>query len=92
MDEHYKTRSFYLVTSLSMHLKGTMTYCAYYHFNETIFSPLGGEKSIPEERCEIIWKALNLTHFDSHTNQCELEVQKDYSFARTCKSTTKCFH
>ena len=52
-----------------------MTCCAYYH-NETIFSPLGGEESIPEEWCEIIWNTLTLTHLDSHTNQYELEVQR----------------
>ena len=75
MDVHYKIRSFYLMTSLPIHLKGRMTCCAYYH-NETIFSPLGGEESIPEEWCEIIWNTLTLTHLDSHTNQYELEVQR----------------
>ena len=54
MDVHYKIKSFYLVTSLPIRLKGRMTYCADYHFNETIFSPLGEEKPIPEERHEII--------------------------------------
>ena len=54
MDVHYKTRSFYLVTSLPIHLKSRMTCCANYHFNETIFSPLGGEEPIPEEQCEIM--------------------------------------
>ena len=76
MDVHYKTRSFYLVTSLPIHLKGRMTCCANYHLNETIFSPLGGEDLVLEERREIIWKALILTHLDPHTNQYELEVQK----------------
>ena len=80
MDIHYKTRSFYLVTSLPIHLKGRMTCCADYHFNETIFLPLGGEESIPEERREIIRNALTLTHLDSHTNQCELEVQRIIHF------------
>ena len=75
MDIHYKTRSFYLVTSLHIHLKGRMTYCADYHFNKTIFSPLGREESIPEERHEIIWNALTLTYLDPCTNHCELEVQ-----------------
>ena len=45
-------------------------------FNETIFSPLRGEEPVPQERCEIIWNALTLTHLDPHTNQCELEVQR----------------
>ena len=75
MDVHYKTRSFYLVTSLLIHLKSRMT-CADYHFNETIFPSLGGEEPVPEERREIIWNALTLTHLDPHTNQCELEVQR----------------
>ena len=46
------------------------------HFNETVFPPLGGEKSIPEERREITWNASTLSHFDPRTNQCELEVQR----------------
>ena len=53
-----------------------MTCCADYHFNETIFSLLGGKELVPEERREIIQNALTLTHLDSRTNQCELEVQK----------------
>ncbi|KAL6322691.1 hypothetical protein AAG906_015377 [Vitis piasezkii] len=46
------------------------------HFNESVFLSLGGEKSIPEERREISWKASTMTHLDSRTNQCELEVQR----------------
>ena len=76
MNVHYKTKSFYLVTSLPTHLKGIITSCANYHFNEIIFQSLGGEESIPEERCEIIWNALTLTHLNPHTNQGQLEVQK----------------
>ena len=74
MDVHYKTRSFYLVTSLPIHLKGRMTCFVCYHFNETIFSSLGREEPVPKERCEIIWNALTLTYLDYRTNQCELEV------------------
>ena len=76
MDVHYKTKIFYLVTSLPIHLKGKMTCCENYHFNDTIFLTLGGEKLVPEEWHEIIWNALILTHLDPHTNQYELEVQK----------------
>ena len=72
MDVHYKTRSFYLVTSLPIHLQGRMTCCADYHFNETIFSLLGGEEPVPEERREIIWNGLTLTYLDPRTNQHEL--------------------
>ena len=46
------------------------------HINETVFPPLGGEKSISEERREITRNASTLSHFDPHTNQCELEVQR----------------
>ena len=53
MDLHYKIRSFYLVISLYIHLQDNMTYCTYYHFDETIFSSLKGEKPIPEVRCRI---------------------------------------
>ena len=73
MDVHYKIRSFYLVTSLPIHLKGRTT-CVDYHFNKTIFSPLGGEEPVPKERREIIWNALTLTYLDPRTNQCELKV------------------
>ena len=44
--------------------------------NETIFLLLGGEESVPEEQCKIIWNAMTLTHLDPHTNQCKLEVQR----------------
>ena len=54
MEVHYKTRSFYLVTSLPIHLKDRMTCCADYHFNETFFSLLGGEEHVSEERREIM--------------------------------------
>ena len=54
MNVHYKTKSVYLLTSLPIHLKCTMTFCVDYHFNETIFPPLGREEPIPKERREII--------------------------------------
>ena len=44
------------------------------HFNETIFLPLGGEKSLPEAQREITWNVLTLSCLDPRTNQCELEV------------------
>ena len=46
------------------------------YFNETIFPPLGGEKSLPEARHEITWNVSTFSHLDPHTNQCELEVQR----------------
>ena len=66
----------YLVTSLLIHLKSRMICCVDYHFNETIFPPLGGEELVLEEWHQIIWNALTLTHLNHRTNQCELEVQK----------------
>jgi hypothetical protein len=48
----------------------------YLHFNENIFPLLGREKSLPEVRQEITWNNSTLSHFDSRTNQCELEVQR----------------
>ena len=42
MKSHYKTKSFYLVTSLSIPLKDSMTCCINYHFDETILLPLLG--------------------------------------------------
>ena len=46
------------------------------HFNENNFPPLGGEKSVPEERREITWNASVMSHFDPRTNQSELEIQR----------------
>ena len=46
------------------------------HFNESIFSSLGGEKLIPEERREISWKTSTMSHLDHRINQCELKIQK----------------
>ena len=46
------------------------------HFNESVFPSIGEEKSIPEKRREISWKTYTMTHFDPHTNQCELEVER----------------
>ena len=39
------------------------------HFNETIFPPLGGEKSLPETRCEITWNVSTLSHLDSYFDE-----------------------
>ena len=47
-----------------------------YHFNENLFPPLRGEKLVPKERREITWNASVMSHFDPHTNQSKLEVQR----------------
>jgi hypothetical protein len=31
---------------------------------------------LPEARQEIIWNNSTLSHFNSHTNQCKIEVQR----------------
>ena len=46
------------------------------HYNESVFPPLGGEKSLPEEQQEITCNSSTMSHFDPRTNQCELEVQR----------------
>ena len=45
------------------------------HFNKIIFPPLGGEKSVSEERQEITLNECTMSHFDRRTYQCKLEVQ-----------------
>ena len=50
------------------------------HFNESVFPPLREEKSVPEERREITWNASTMSHFDPHTNQCELKVHRIIHF------------
>ena len=47
-----------------------------FHFNESVFPPLRGEKLISGERREITWNASTMSYFDHRTNQYELEVQK----------------
>jgi len=42
------------------------------HFNEAIFSALGGEKKQLEK--EITWSEPPLLHLNPHTKQCESEV------------------
>ena len=46
------------------------------HFNENVFPPLGGEKSVPEERREITLNASTMSHFNQRTNKYELEIQR----------------
>ena len=50
------------------------------HFNESVFLPLGREKSALEEQREITWNASMMSHFDYHINQYELEVQRIIHF------------
>ena len=44
------------------------------HFDESIFPTLGGENNQLEK--DISWNELSLSHFDSCTKECELNVQK----------------
>ena len=60
MDVHYKTKSFYLVTSLPIHLKGRMTCCANYHFNENFLAVWGKRASSRR----MAWNYLKWIDFD----------------------------
>ena len=44
--------------------------------NESVFQPLGEEKSIPEKHWEITYNTSTMFHFDPRINQCKLEVQR----------------
>ena len=57
----------------------------------SIFQPLGGDKSVIEERREIIWNASIMSHFDPHTNQCELEVQRIIHFQNLSNQLPEAF-
>ena len=42
-----------------------------FHFDENLFPPLGGDKTIPEEWREITWNESSLSHLDPHTKNGE---------------------
>ena len=46
------------------------------HFDENLFLPLGGDRTIQKEWREITWNESSLSHLDPRTKQSELEVQK----------------
>ncbi|CAL2276127.1 unnamed protein product [Prunus armeniaca] len=46
------------------------------HYDETFFPPLGGEKTVPEERRELSWNISIMSHLDPCTTQSENEVRK----------------
>ncbi|CAL2247903.1 unnamed protein product [Prunus armeniaca] len=46
------------------------------HYDETFFPPLGGEKTVPEERRELGWNISIMSHLDPCTTQSENEVRK----------------
>ena len=50
------------------------------YFDETIFPILRGENKQPEKK--ISWNELSLSHFDSRTKQCKLEVRKIFHLQR----------
>ncbi|CAL2266013.1 unnamed protein product [Prunus armeniaca] len=37
------------------------------HYDETFFPPLGGEKTVPEERRELGWNISIMSHLDPRT-------------------------
>ncbi|KAM1093339.1 hypothetical protein ACFX2B_008349 [Malus domestica] len=48
------------------------------HFYKTVFLSLRGDKNVnvPEERRELLWTNLTLSHLDPRTAQCETKVQR----------------
>ena len=73
--------SLFIINYLEPLIEDVFTDCfAGCHFNESLFPPLGGEKSIPKKQREITWNASTMCHFDHRTNQYELEVQKIIHF------------
>jgi hypothetical protein len=46
------------------------------HFDESVFPPLGGGNILQKNFSKISWRASNLSSFDPHSKQCELEVQR----------------
>ncbi|CAB4263719.1 unnamed protein product [Prunus armeniaca] len=46
------------------------------HYDETFFPPLGGEKTVPEERRDLGRNISIMSHLDPHTTQSENEVRK----------------
>ena len=53
-------------------------YCSFckFHFVESVFPPLGGDKPINNKWREITWNTPSLLHLDPRTKQSELEVQR----------------
>ena len=45
-------------------------------FDKITFPPLGGEKTVPEERRELSWEVPTLSHLDPRTTQSEKEVRR----------------
>ena len=41
-----------------------------FHFDETVFQSLGGEKTVPKERQKLTWVVPTLSHFDPRSTQC----------------------
>ena len=52
------------------------------HFDENVFLPLEGDKSIPKEWQDITWNVSSLSHPNPYTRQCELKVQRIVHFQR----------
>ncbi|XP_024164094.1 uncharacterized protein LOC112171092 [Rosa chinensis] len=46
------------------------------HFDETIFPSLGGDKTVPNERHELMWTVPTISHLDPRTKESEIEVRR----------------
>ena len=60
-----------------------------YNFDEPNFLALWGDKK--QLKKEITWNASSLSHFDPHTNQCELKVQKIFHFQNNANQLLDAF-
>jgi len=73
MDFDYPSIIRYLESLIGDVFKARFEDC---HFNETIFQPLGGEKSLLEAWREITCNVSTLSHLDPYKNQCEMKFKR----------------
>ena len=46
------------------------------HFDEIVFPPLGGDKTVSSERRELSWVVPTMSHLDTRTKQSDIEVRR----------------
>ena len=70
-----------------------ITHFADYHFDETVFPSLKGDKhaNVPVERRELSWYAPTMSHLDLRTAQSETEVQRIIDLQRIAQSMPDAF-
>ncbi|KAM1935321.1 hypothetical protein ACFX15_019392 [Malus domestica] len=64
-----------------------------FHFNETVFLSLGGDKhdNVPVERRELSWYASTMSHLDPRTAQSETEVRRIINLQSIAQSMPDAF-